>query len=436
MKNKAKVRRFKSKNFEHDFSSKKMTHFAGLSPIMKFIARSKLPAQLDQNFQTDCHNATKFTLTQLMLSVVLAAMCGVYRLTGIAKFTHDPLVQALLNLPKGINKDVISVRFKELGERGSRGLEELNGRRIQGHLEKLELSRLTVDCDSTVRTVYGNQQGAAKGYNGGKHGAKSYHPLLAFVSEAKLLANSWFRTGSAYTSNGIVEFIKQTACYLPKDVRIFFRADSGFFSGHLIDFLEKLGWNYLIKVKMKNLDKLLESKEWTSLNNHPGSSTCEFWYKCKDWSKRRRFKAIRTIVRYEEKEFFGKMELTPVYCYACYCTDLDGDAWSVYENYKQRSTCETWIEQVKSQLKAGMTLTDDFWANDILWQLCVLSYNLSIIMRRGHKTISRQEHRTFREWFIKVPAQVKGVSRAPILHIYKYYAQKKMWQTLAEQLAG
>jgi integrase len=45
----------------------------------------------------------------------------------------------------------------------------------------------------------------------------------------------WFRTGSAYTSNGIVEFMKQRLAQLPDYHRIVFRADSGFFVGALMD---------------------------------------------------------------------------------------------------------------------------------------------------------------------------------------------------------
>ena len=45
------------------------------------------------------------------------------------------------------------------------------------------------------------------------------------------------------------------------------------------------------------------------------------------------------------------------------------DARGLHELYKQRSTSETWIEHVKGHTMAGSTLTDDFWANDILWQL-------------------------------------------------------------------
>lgn len=234
-------------------------------------------------------------------------MSGVYRLTGIANFTCDPLVKALLGLKKGLNKDVISVHFKKLGQRGAGFLEELNGRRIQRQLEKSELKSITLDGDSTVKTVYGNQQGAEKGYNPFKKGAKSYHPILVFASELKLVLNTWFRTGSSYTSNGIVELLKQTSCYLSENItKVFFRADSGFFDGKLFDFLESLGWDYLIKVKLKGLTELLEKQRWEYLSNHPGYWVCELTYKANNWKKVRTFKAIRWIKEYKKKEYLGR----------------------------------------------------------------------------------------------------------------------------------
>jgi hypothetical protein len=72
----------------------------------------------------------------------------------------------------------------------------------------------------------------AKDFNNqwSKKGAKSYHPMLVFVSEIKLLYHSWFRTGSAYTSNGIADFLKEVKTSLHATIdNVFFRAVSGFF---------------------------------------------------------------------------------------------------------------------------------------------------------------------------------------------------------------
>ena len=42
------------------------------------------------------------------------------------------------------------------------------------------------------------------------------------------IASITYGTGSAYTSNGIVEFIKQLLAHLPNRMRIIVRADSGY----------------------------------------------------------------------------------------------------------------------------------------------------------------------------------------------------------------
>ena len=47
---------------------------------------------------------------------------------------------------------------------------------------ELPLKNLTLDFDSSVVTLYGDQQGATKGYNPAKPGRDSRHPLFAFGS--------------------------------------------------------------------------------------------------------------------------------------------------------------------------------------------------------------------------------------------------------------
>ena len=187
---------------------------------------------------------------------------------------------------------------------------------------------------------------------------------------------------------------------------MFFRADSGFFSGELFDLLEYYKWDYLVKVKLKNLKKLLESKTWEPIKGKKDIDICEFTYKAHGWSKSRTLKAIRSVKEYAEVEYLGEKSIVPVYQYACYISSYDMNATQLHEIYKQRSTSETWIEQVKGQAMAGATLTDDFWANDILWQLSVFAYNLSVMMRQKKNKYNQHEHRTFIDWFIAVPAKI------------------------------
>ena len=229
--------------------------------------------------------------------------------------------------------------------------------------------------DSTVRGVYGHQQGAEKGYNPKKKGQKSYHPLLCFIAETRECLHNWFRAGGAYSANGCVEFIKECFARLPKRVwQINVRADSAFFNGELFDFLEAGGSQYLVKVKLKGLISLLETQNWRKAKNKPGIETTEFEYRCDGWTKKRRFVAIRQIIENDVTD--DNLQLFPgpkiEFAYFCYCTTMKLTPWAAHKYYGKRATSENWIEWCKNQMASGSILTQDFWANSAIFQTCIL----------------------------------------------------------------
>ena len=295
---------------ENNFTNERLTHYAGLGVAWDYVRSKGLLVLLNKVFPTIKYNSTKFSKVQLLLSIVLSHLSGIHRLSRIEIFTGDPLVRHLLGLKSKIEDSTIKDKLLKLGEGGAILLQEGLFSITRKWLCKSNLSRITIDCDSTVSTVYGKQEGAERGYNPHKKGALSYHPLLCYCSEMKLLINSWFRTGSAYTSNGICEFLKQTLAVLPPHIKqIFFRADSGFFNGELFDLLEEGSHQYLVKVKLKNLTDWLKKQDWIKLN--PKESICEFEYRAKDWKVSRRLKAIRILTGFELYEVFGELHRAP-----------------------------------------------------------------------------------------------------------------------------
>jgi len=224
--------------------------------------RQHIIKSISSYFRTVWHNATKFGVNLVLMAITLASIIGISRICRFSAFSVDGLVKALLKLDKAINENAISATLKNLGQSGARKLKMLLLSRNARWLREGGLGSITLDADSTVKSVCGNQEGAEKGFNTTKKGAKSYHPLLVFVSEMKLLYHTWFRSGSAYTSNGVVKFLKEVQSSLPRNVRkVFFRANSGFFSGELFDLLESFSRDYLVKVKLKNLDDLLQAQD-------------------------------------------------------------------------------------------------------------------------------------------------------------------------------
>ena len=429
MKNTKKKLLNQSKVVKASFTGSNITKYSGLNSVVKYMNRQNIVKAISVSFPTRWHNATRFGVNQILMAITLASISGISRICRIAAFSGDGLVKVLLKLDKAINENALSAALKDLGQNGARRLQQLLLKKNAEWLYKSGLKSITLDADSTVKSVCGNQEGAARGYNTTKKGAKSYHPLLVFVSEMKLLYHTWFRTGSAYTSNGIVGFLQEVKASLPKTIeKVFFRADSGFFSGELFDLLESFNWDYLVKVKLKNLEKLLQSQTWFSIKGDV--AICEFTYKANGWSKPRVLKAMRSVKEYVQAEYLGEKQIVPVYQYACYASNYSINAVGLHELYKQRSTSETWIEQVKGHTMAGTTLTDNFWANDILWQLNVLAYNLSVMMRQKKSKFKKQEHRTFIDWFIAVPAKITSSGHQIKLKMYEHHFYKSQWEEL------
>lgn len=431
MKNTKKKLNNQSKVVKASFTGSNITKYSGLNTVAKYMNHQNIVKSISACFPTQRYNATKFGVNQILLSITLASISGINRICRIAAFSGDGLVKTLLKLDKAINENALSAVLKDLGQNGARKLQQLLLSKNAEWLHKSGLKGITLDADSTVKSVCGNQEGAAKGYNTTKKGAKSYHPLLVFVSEMKLLYHTWFRTGSAYTSNGIVGFLQEVKASLPQTIeKVFFRADSGFFSGELFDLLEFFVWDYLVKVKLKNLEKLLQSQTWVPIKGDNDVAICEFTYKANGWSKPRVLKAMRSVKEYVWAEYLGQKQIVPVYQYVCYASNLDLNADELHELYKQRSVSETWIEQVKGHVMAGSTLTDNFWANDILWQLNVLAYNLSVMMRQKKSKFKKQEHRTFIDWFIAVPAKITSSGHQTELRMYEHHFYKAEWEEL------
>ena len=124
-----------------------------------------------------------------------------------------------------------------------------------------------------------------------------------------------------------------------------------------------------------------------------------------------------------------------IYDYHCFVTNLEEAPLEIYHLYKDRAECENWIEAVKNQIGAGTTVVDHFWGNDVLWQLGVLAYNLSIWMRYlTCRTSWRQEPATFRNWFIRTAGRLVCHARKYTLKLQKHYYYRQQWPLIYDKI--
>lgn len=414
------------KKVETEFTEKNLTGNAGLVNFGRFIDKLGLPGILAAHLTIERGANADYQAGDAVLMLLLGAVAGVKHLSHLAILKTDNVLRKIFDWEKFPADTTFGRIFRLFSFRNCNELSEVEDKVRRKVWKKKWFGRVTLDIDSSVIGVFGSQEGAEKGYNPLKKGQKSYHPVFCFIAETRECLSSWLRPGNTYPANGAAEFCKECFARLPKGVwKVFVRADSAFFNGALLDFIEGKGASYLIKVKMKGLEALLEVRKWKKVRNISGFESAEFEYQCEGWSKPRRFVAVRELIGIRtEGLLFPEYE----YRYFCYVTNDDYTPWKAHKKYGKRSTSENWIEWCKKQMAAGNIRTQDFWANSAIFQTCILAYNLMVwmmLLTNRHKL--HQEPDTVRRWLINVPGRLLMSSRRLVIKLSRNSFFKEKW---------
>lgn len=426
------------RKFHVQFTEKNLTGNAGLGHLGRFIAKLNLDKMLDKQITIERGDTARYRIADTVLMLALGVLAGAKRLSHLAILRNDSALRTLFKWNSFPDETTFGRIFRLFSPKNCKELSDVEAEARKKVWSKKWFKKITLDMDSTVRGVYGRQEGAEKGYNPKKKGQRSYHPLLCFIAETRECLHNWFRAGGAYSANGCVEFMKECFARLPKQVwQINVRADSAFFNGELFDFLEANGSQYLVKVKMKRLVYLLELQSWRKAKNKPGIETTEFEHKCTDWEKPRKFLAIRQITEIEDTD--DNLQLFPSpkleFAYFCYCTNMDLTPWAAHKYYGKRATSENWIEWCKNQMASGSILTQDFWANSAIFQTCILGYNLMVwMMWLNNEEGFREEPNTIRMYLIHVPARLLIRGNKYLLKLSRDYAFKERWMQIESSI--
>ncbi|MFW5916606.1 MAG: IS1380 family transposase [Bacteroidota bacterium] len=422
------------RRFHVHFTEKNLTGNAGLVHFGHFCEKLNLSKLLSKYISIDRGPTARYDTADTVMMLVMGVIAGVKHLSHMAVIRSDGAIRSLFKWEQFPDDTTIGRIFKLFNQKHCKELSDVEAEVRKKVWNKKWFGRVRLDMDSSVRGVWGHQEGAEKGYNPQKRGQRSYNPLFCFIAETRECLHNWFRSGDAYTANGSVEFMKECFARLPKRVwKVDIRADSGFFNGALLDFIESRQGQYTIKVKMKGLVSLLEQQNWHKVPKIDGFEKTEFEYKCSDWKKKRRFVAIRKIREYTEETdnrcLFDSRKIE--YEYFCYVTNMDLSPWTTHKYYGQRATSENWIEWCKNHMASGSILTQDFWANSAIFQSCILAYNLMVwLMWLNHEEGFKEEPNTIRMWLIAVPARLMHMNRQWFLRLNRNYPYKELWEKI------
>jgi hypothetical protein len=209
-----------------------------------------------------------------------------------------------------------------------------------------EWSKITLDLDSHVRTVYGNQQRASVGYNPKKPGRASFHSLFCFIGETRDFFHGIFRTGKAHSCRGVKRFVDECLKKIPEGIReIYLRADSGFYNGEFLDYLEMKKIAYAIVVKLYPWIQMeLVGLKYRDIGG--GVSVSEMLYTGIGWKETGQMVVIREEEREDKKKKQPTLFELMGYSYQVIVTNIQ---WmspeEVWRFYNGRANVENMIKE-------------------------------------------------------------------------------------------
>src|SRR3990170_6990799 len=103
-----------------------------------------------------------------------------------------------------------------------------------------------VNLDTTVETLFGDQEGGRKGHNTKHRGKKGFRPVLGFIEETREYLVGKLRKGATISGKEVAEVIKSIKKYLPACVKkVILRGDGEFISWDAVKAAEDDGHVYI-----------------------------------------------------------------------------------------------------------------------------------------------------------------------------------------------
>lgn len=323
-------------------------------------------------------------------TLLLSILSGHRRYAHIAAIRGDGVNPELLGMTKVISEDAARRALSSMEEKAA--LEWLD-RQLSYCTDPLLSSPWILDCDTTIKPLYGKQEGAVVGYNPKKPGRPSHVYHSFFMANTRLAIRAEVepgnRSAAMYGTDSLLNWLANTpAAHRPA----FLRGDSAFGNEPMLIKLEEANLAYLSKLRLTPkvkllIDRLFTKTDWVDAGQ--GWQGTEDTLRLTGWSKSRRVIVLRRLIRGEvaiEAESTDNRQLRlfvetgtgtiiKKYEYAVLVTSLSDEILTIAQYYRDRADCENVFDELKNQWGWGGYTTKDMKRCRISARLVALIYN-------------------------------------------------------------
>jgi hypothetical protein len=252
-----------------------------------------------------------------------------------------------------------------------------------------------LDCDTTIKLLYGHQDGAEISYNPTKPGRPSHAIHTYWIANVRLVLDAEVQGGKAHAAKHSLPRLIVILKALPPEQRPrLVRGDNAFGNEPVMAELEAMGQAYLFKLRQSPGVKRLIERHWSRADWKDigeGYHAVEAELALSGWSRARRVVVVRRAVkdtlvaetkktsqrekRQQSLHFADPLQPVKLWEYAVLVTNSDYDLDAIGQFYRDRADCENGFDELKNQWGWGGYTTQDLERCNLSARAVALIYN-------------------------------------------------------------
>jgi len=389
--NKDSRKSFSSKRFNEDFPgarkinastaygtcSEQLSPFGGLLGLVKFLDLFDFEKHFEEGYISPSRE-TKLGDYAMVMGIVMLMFIGFNRIWHFVYIRLEAMLCGIFRVSKLPAASTYWRYLDSMGINQSQALLRIMSRLREQAWKRcgIQHSRIAIDIDTTVETIYGNQDGGRVGHNPKHRGKKGYRPILCFIEQTREYLYGKLRKGATVSGEETAKVIRALKDYLPSCVqKVLLRADAEFMSWDSVEAALDEGHDFIFS--NKQCEPPFDNETWYRPWKRAEVEYNSCMYKPFGWKQACKFVAMRIPKKPEDTKSQMQQELFEAdpYTYRIFCTNLNGKAHEDIDIYDKRADAENLIGEVKQEGLAAIP-SGKFKNNYAFFQIAMLAYNL------------------------------------------------------------
>jgi hypothetical protein len=392
------------------------TPMGQLAYFIEFLTLTGLWSRWQEGFPLAYRSPNAPSKAEVLGTWMLSILSGHRRYAHVTAIRGDGVNPGLLGMRKVLSEDALRRALAATPE--AEGVAWLDAHLDESVAPLLEAPWI-LDIDTTIKPLYGKQQGAAVSYNPKKPGRPShaYHTYL--MAGLRLVVGAEVRAGDEHSGGHSLPGLLNILDALPPARRPrIVRGDCGYGSDPLMGPLEARQQSYLFKLRLsKNVKRHIERVFWDTgwQDAGQGWEGLDGRLRLSGWAHERRIVVLRRplkgemllaekahgqgVLGFVEADRKAGKRLTG-YETAVLVTNLEHEILTLGQLYRDRADAENAFDELKNQWGWGGFTTHDLHRCQLSARAVALVYNWwSLFVRLAHPG-ARREAITSRPWLM------------------------------------